>query len=54
MERLAEGLQKLQEEDLLQVVEMVHQNKTPETYTKNDIERTLLSFSIDFGSSSLS
>lgn len=39
MERLAEGLQKLQEDDLLAVVQMVHDNKTPETYTKNDVER---------------
>ncbi|KAI9850058.1 MAG: hypothetical protein M1838_006138 [Thelocarpon superellum] len=39
MERLAEGLQKLQEDDLLKVVQMVHDNKTPETYTKNDVEQ---------------
>ena len=38
MEKLAEGLQKLGEEDLLNVVQMVHDNKTPETYTKNDVE----------------
>lgn len=42
MERLAEGLQKLQEDDLLQVVQMVHDNKTAETYAKNDVERMLL------------
>ena len=39
MDKLAENLQKLGEEDLLQVVQMVHDNKTPETYTKNDVER---------------
>jgi len=39
MEKLAEGLQKLQEEHLLQVVQMVHDNKTPETYIKNDVEQ---------------
>ena len=39
MEKLAENLQKLGEDDLLQVVEMVHNNKTAETYTKNDVER---------------
>lgn len=39
MEKLADNLQKLQEDDLLQVVEMVHNNKTPDTYTKNDVER---------------
>lgn len=38
MEKLAEGLQKLGEDDLLQVVTMVHDNKTSETYTKNDVE----------------
>ena len=41
MERLAEGLVKLQEDDLLMVVQMIHDNKTPETYTKNDIDRML-------------
>lgn len=38
MEKLAEGLQKLSEDDLLHVVTMVHDNKTSETYTKNDVE----------------
>lgn len=38
MENLAEGLQKLGEDDLLHVVQLVHDNKTPETYTKNDME----------------
>ncbi|RMZ70692.1 transcription initiation factor TFIID subunit 14 [Pyrenophora seminiperda CCB06] len=38
MEKLADGLQKLNEDDLLQVVTMVHDNKTSETYTKNDVE----------------
>lgn len=38
MEKLADGLQKLEEDDLLHVVQMVHDNKTPETYTKNDVE----------------
>jgi hypothetical protein len=38
MEKLAEGLQKLGEDDLLHVVTMVHDNKTAETYTKNDVE----------------
>lgn len=39
MEKLADNLQRLGEEDLLQVVEMVHNNKTADTYTKNDVER---------------
>jgi transcription initiation factor IIF auxiliary subunit len=38
MEKLAEALPQLQEEDLLQVVQMVHDNKTEDTYTKNDVE----------------
>lgn len=40
MEKLADGLQKLSEDDLLHVVTMVHDNKTNETYTKNDVEST--------------
>jgi transcription initiation factor IIF auxiliary subunit len=39
MEKLADNLQKLGEDDLLHVVEMVHNNKTPDTYTKNDVEQ---------------
>ncbi|KAI9820956.1 MAG: hypothetical protein M1832_003428 [Thelocarpon impressellum] len=39
MEKLADGLQKLQEDDLLAVVQMVHDNKTADTYTKNDVEQ---------------
>jgi transcription initiation factor IIF auxiliary subunit len=38
MERLADGLQKLAEDDLLQVVQLVHDNKTAESYIKNDLE----------------
>jgi transcription initiation factor IIF auxiliary subunit len=38
MEKLADGLQKLQEDDLLNVVQMVHDGKDPNTYTKNDVE----------------
>ncbi|KAF2709945.1 transcription initiation factor-like protein subunit [Pleomassaria siparia CBS 279.74] len=38
MEKLADGLQKLTEDDLLHVVTLVHDNKTSETYTKNDVE----------------
>ncbi|KAI9687797.1 MAG: hypothetical protein M1822_001877 [Bathelium mastoideum] len=38
MEKLADGLQRLNEDDLLHVVQLVHDNKSPETYTKNDIE----------------
>lgn len=38
MDRLAQGLQKLQEDDLLQIVRMVNEHKTPEMYVKNDLE----------------
>jgi transcription initiation factor IIF auxiliary subunit len=40
MDKLAEGLQKLGEDDLLQVVQMVHDHKSADSYTKNDVERT--------------
>lgn len=39
MEKLADGLIKLGEDDLLQVVQMIHDNKSEDTYTKNDIEQ---------------
>ncbi|RVX65902.1 hypothetical protein B0A52_10209 [Exophiala mesophila] len=39
MDRLAEGLQKLGEDDLLQVVQMVHDNKTEESWMRNDIDQ---------------
>lgn len=39
MDKLADGLQKLGEDDLLQVVQMVHDNKAPDSYTVNDVER---------------
>jgi transcription initiation factor IIF auxiliary subunit len=42
MEKLADGLVKLGEEDLLAVVQMIHDNKSDDTYTKNDIERKFL------------
>ncbi|TGZ80560.1 SAS complex, SAS5 subunit/transcription initiation factor IID, subunit 14 [Ascodesmis nigricans] len=38
MEKLAAGLQKLSEDDLLIVVQMVHDGKTETTYVKNDVE----------------
>lgn len=44
MDKLADGLQKLGEDDLLQVVQMVHDNKAPDSYTVNDVERTSLLF----------
>lgn len=41
MEKLADGLQKLSEDDLLQVVTLIHDNKSADTYTKNDVESKL-------------
>ncbi|KAF9252643.1 hypothetical protein DTO013E5_661 [Penicillium roqueforti] len=38
MDKLADGLQKLNEDDLLQVVQMVHDHKAADSYTKNDVE----------------
>lgn len=42
MEKLAENLQKVSEDDLLLVVQMIHDNKTPDSWTKNDVERKSL------------
>ena len=38
MDKLAENLQRLTEDDLLQVVQLIHDHKTQESYTKNDVE----------------
>jgi transcription initiation factor TFIID/TFIIF subunit len=38
MDRLAQGLQKLQEDDLLAVVRLVLDHRTPEMIIKNDLE----------------
>ena len=43
MEKLADNLQRLSEDDLLQVVQLIHDNKSADTYTKNDVERGSLS-----------
>lgn len=42
MEKLAEGLVKMGEDDLLHVVQLIHDNKSDDTYTKNDIDREWL------------
>ena len=42
MEKLAENLQKMGEDDLLVVVQMIHDNKSSESWTKNDVERKSL------------
>ena len=41
MEKLAENLQKMGEDDLLRVVEMIHDNKSADSWTKNDVEREI-------------
>jgi len=38
MESLAEMMTKLREDDLLHVVQLIHDNKSPDTYTKNDVD----------------
>ena len=38
MDKLAEALQRLTEEDMLHVVQLVHEQKTQDTYVKNDVE----------------
>lgn len=38
MEKLASGLERMGEDDLLHVVQLVHDNKSEDTYTKNDVE----------------
>ena len=40
MEKLADYLQKLNEDNLLHAIKLIHDNKSNETYTKNDVEST--------------
>lgn len=49
MEKLAEGLERLAEDDLLHVVQMVHDNKSDDTYTKNDVESESKSMPVGVG-----
>ncbi|KAI0013849.1 SAS complex, SAS5 subunit/transcription initiation factor IID, subunit 14 [Xylariaceae sp. FL0662B] len=37
-EKMGDALGKLSEDDLLQVIQMIHDHKSDDTYTKNDIE----------------
>lgn len=39
MDKLAVNLQSLSEDDLLTVVQMIHEKKTPDTVCKNDVDR---------------
>ena len=38
MDKLADNLQRLQEDDLLKVVQLVIDHKTAESWTKNDVD----------------
>jgi transcription initiation factor TFIID/TFIIF subunit len=37
-EKIAEALEKLEEEDLLRVIQLINENKTPETYIRSDAD----------------
>jgi len=45
VEKMAEALTKLSEDDLLVVIQLIHDNKTDETYIKNDVDAG--EFSVD-------
>lgn len=46
MDALAEKLQKLGEDDLLQVVQMVHDQKSEDSWMRNDVDREFSRWSI--------
>ncbi len=48
MSKLAENLQRLHEDDLLQVVQMIHDGKNSESYTKNDVDGEILHKTLTF------
>ena len=37
-EKIAEALEKLEEEDLLRVIQMINENKGPDTYIRSDVD----------------
>lgn len=37
-EKIAEALEKLEEEDLLRVIQLINENKGPETYIRSDVD----------------
>ncbi|CAM1510024.1 Fc.00g003590.m01.CDS01 [Cosmosporella sp. VM-42] len=37
-EKIAEALEKLEEEDLLRVIQLINENKSPDTYIRSDVE----------------
>lgn len=42
MERLAANLGRMEEDDLLLIVQLIQDKKSPETMTKHDVERESL------------
>ena len=42
MEKIAEALEKLEEDDLLRVIQLINENKGPDTYIRSDVEGELL------------
>lgn len=42
-EKIAEALEKLEEEDLLRVIQLINENKGPDTYIRSDVEGEFLS-----------
>lgn len=44
-EKIAEALQKLEEEDLLKVIQVINENKGPDTYIRSDVEGKSLTLS---------
>lgn len=41
-EKIAEALEKLEEEDLLRVIQMINENKGPDTYIRSDVDGEFL------------
>lgn len=37
-EKIAEALEKLEEEELLRVIQLINENKSPDTYIRSDVE----------------
>ena len=43
-EKIAEALEKLEEDDLLKIIQMINDYKSPDTYIKSDVEGESLRF----------
>lgn len=44
-EKIAEALEKLEEEDLLRVIQLINENKGPDTYIRSDVEGEFITIS---------